>query len=84
MHEKLHRKGNLATDKDGSFVIMDEEGKAYKTDNVIAVVWLKSDGRTAGELADDICSYVKDMDKEVVKQAVETIVADLKKVDLIA
>jgi len=82
--ERLKRQGQLAQDPDGSLVIIDGGGKAYKADNIIIAVWLKCDGKTVEEVVEDIAKDVAGVEKGTLKDAVQTIVTDLKKVNLLA
>ncbi|HLC58993.1 MAG TPA: PqqD family peptide modification chaperone [archaeon] len=81
--ERFKKKGVVTQAEDGSFVIVDDEKKGYNVDAIVAVVWLKADNKTFAELVDDIAGYVKNVERKVVKEGVETIVTDLKKVKLL-
>lgn len=82
MLEKLNRKGSI-TQEDGTLVLVDDNHKGYKVDNVVAVIWTKCNNKTIEEVADEISKELQDLDKNSITEAVKVIVQDLKNVHLV-
>ena len=78
----MKRKGVLTRAEDGSLVLVNEEKKGYRVDEVVAVVWSRCDGKTIEGLTKEMSEETK-MSEEELRPHIEKIVSKLKEVKLI-
>lgn len=83
MTDKLQKNGELARSKEGEFLLVNEDEQLIQVDEGVIAVWDRCDGDiTSDELAEEI-SAKTDQDKEKTQEAVDRIVDELKKVNLL-
>ena len=80
--QELKRKGVLTRDEEGSLILVNEQDKGFRVDEIVAVVWSKSDGKTIDSLTKEIASEAE-IPEEELKPHIENIVKKLKEADLI-
>ncbi len=80
---KYKKKGNLAKSEEGDLLLVNESKKAYKIDEVIALVWNMCDGsKDESEIIEAFSSQL-DVDKKEISNAVSEIIGELEKVGLL-
>lgn len=80
--KKLEKKGKLAKDQEGKPVIVNEKGEAFSADDAVIAIWSRCTGEvTSEDLAKDI-SEKSGQGKEQIQEAVDKIVDELEKVEL--
>ncbi|NIO20425.1 MAG: PqqD family peptide modification chaperone [Candidatus Aenigmarchaeota archaeon] len=82
---KLKKKGSLAKSQQGDLLLVDENKKAYKVDEVVVLIWTMCDGKHDGkEIVKEFCLRIGDKaPKEEIEKAVLDITQKLEKLDLI-
>lgn len=85
MKIKFKRKGNLVRSEQGELLLVDENKKAYRVDEVVVLIWTMCDGKhETKEIIGDFCSKIGDKaPKEEVEKAVAGITQKLEKVGLL-
>jgi len=82
--DKLKRKGRIVVGEDESIVLVNEENKGYRVDEVIASIWYECDGKTIDELIDIFTEGVEEKEeKEVIGNNIRLIVSKLQEVKLV-
>lgn len=78
----MKRKGRLVRSKEGSLILIDDENKGYRVDEVVAVVWSRCDGKTIDSLTKDIANETK-IDEKELKPQIEKIINKLMEAKLV-
>ena len=80
---KMKRLGKIVKDREGNLILVNEENEGFRINEVIAVIWYESDGKTIEELVNEFAS--KDLEhKDLIRKDIVNIVKKLKEVRLIA
>lgn len=80
---KMKRLGKIVKDREGNLILVNEENEGFRINEVIAVIWYESDGKTIEELVNEFAS--KDLEhKDLIRKDIVNIVRKLKEVRLIA
>ncbi len=80
---KFIRKGTTAKSEADELLLVDENNKGYKVDQVIIAIWSMCDGnRTQEQIVDELASETK-LEKSKVSGAVSDILAKLEQVSLV-
>ncbi len=80
---KFIRKGTTAKSEADELLLVDENNKGYKVDQVIIAIWSMCDGnRTQEQIVDELASETK-LEKSKVSEAVSDILAKLEQVSLV-
>jgi hypothetical protein len=82
---KFKRKGSLARSQQGDLLLVDENKKAYKVDEVVVLIWTMCDGKHDDkEIVNEFCSKIGDKaPKGEIEKAVTDITQKLEKLGLI-
>lgn len=82
---KFNKKGSLARSAEGDLLLVDENKKAYKVDEVVILIWTMCDGKKeTKDIVDDFCSKIGNKaPKEEIENAVSDIIQKLEKFGLI-
>ncbi len=82
---KFKKKGSLARSKEGYLLLVDENKRAYKVDEVVVLIWTMCDGKhETKEIVEDFCSKIGEKaPKEEIEKAVLDITQELEKLGLI-
>jgi len=80
---KFIKKGTPAKSEADELLLVDENNKGYKVDQVIIAIWSMCDGnRTQEQIVDELASETK-LEKSKVSGAVSDILAKLEQVSLV-
>jgi len=79
---QMKRKGKLAKNEEGSLILINEENKGYRVDEVVAAIWSRCDGKSVDGLTREIAEETK-LSEEELKPQIERIVGKLKEAKLI-
>ena len=76
------KKGSVGKTEEGEIVLLNEQNRAFKVNEVAMVVWNRCDGQmTIDDLA-KVFSQKTNQEEGAVKQAIETIVDQMEKAGL--
>jgi hypothetical protein len=79
---KPMKKGSVGKTEEGEIVLLNEQNRAFKVNEVAMVVWNRCDGQmTIDDLA-KVFSQKTNQEEGAVKQAIETIVDQMEKAGL--
>jgi hypothetical protein len=79
---KPMKKGSVGKTEEGEIVLLNEQNRAFKVNEVAMVVWNRCDGQmTIYDLAKEF-SQKTNQEEGAVKQAIETIVDQMEKAGL--
>ena len=80
---KMKRLGKIVKDREGNLILVNEENEGFRINEVVAVIWYESDGKTIEELVNEFAS--KDLEhRDLIRKDIVNIVKKLKEVRLIA
>jgi len=79
---KYTKKGKLIKSEKDGLLIVDAKGKAFKVDDLIAIVWTLSNGKTIDEIVELILKKAE-APKDSVKKAVSEILEKLQEANLV-
>jgi hypothetical protein len=79
---KPMKKGSVSKTENGEILLVNEQNQAFKVMPVAAVVWNRCDGKTTIDDLTKEFSQKTNQEEGAVKQAIETIVDQMEKADL--
>lgn len=80
--KKPMKKGSVGKTEAGELVLVNEQGQAFKTDEVVVLLWNRCDGKaTTDELVKEFSQKTK-QEESRVKQVVENLVGNMEKAGL--
>jgi len=79
------KKGSLARSQQGDLLLVDENKRAYKVDEVVVLIWTMCDGKNGEkEIIEEFCSKIGNKaPKEEIEKAVKDITQKLESFGLI-
>jgi hypothetical protein len=82
---KFKRKGSLAKSEQGDLLLVDENKKAYRVDEVVVLIWTMCDGKhETKDIIGEFCSKIGDKaPKEDIEKAVSDITQKLERFGLL-
>lgn len=78
----MKRKGVLTRNREGSLILVNEDKKGYKVDEIVAVIWSKCDGKTIDTLTKEIAGEAK-IDENELRPHIKNIIDKLKEAKLV-
>jgi len=82
---KFKKKGSVARSQQGDLLLVDENKRAYKVDEVVLLIWTMCDGEhETKEIVENFCLKIGDKaPKEEIEKAVTDITQKLEKLGLL-
>ncbi len=82
---KFNKKGSIAKSKEGALLLVNEDKKAYKVDEIVILIWTMCDGKhDSKDIVEEFCSKLgKKVPKEEIEKAVSDITQQLEKFGLL-
>jgi hypothetical protein len=80
--QRLTRKGTVARDEDGSFLLVNENNQAFKTTEAVVAIWHMCDGKTFDELSSEVANAAN-IAVEEVREPLQELLARLKEANLL-
>ena len=77
------KKGKLAKSEQNEFVLLDDNQKGYKADNVVLTVWSMCDGKRTKEQMVEELSKKTNTEKTEIDKAVTEILEKLEQISLV-
>ena len=75
---KFKKKGKAGKTEQGDLVVVNEEGKAAKVNEITILIWNLCEGKTEGEVVEFFLERVKE-DKKNAGNAIKEIIGELVK-----
>jgi len=81
---KLRRKGRIVREDD-RYILINERNEKFQVNDFIAYIWIKSEGLSVDELSDLVIDVIgrEDLNKDLIKRDVYTVVEKLMEMGLI-
>ena len=79
---KPMKKGSVGKTEEGEIVLLNEQNRAFKVNEVAMVVWNRCDGQMTIDDLVKVFSQKTNQEEGAVKQAIETIVDQMEKAGL--